>query len=211
MNEFSVARQWESWQQETVKWQEIGEIIMINWNIRECPVPVNLPFLIWQVRLPIQGIPNPIRHILHLIFHISSYYPYWYHLSSSLSHAWSQLGKHLRIRSEVSPLHIFMPWLLVCTECSIGRVQHSPSTEFTKYWIHQVQHTPSTAYTAYSLHQAQHTPSTAYTTYSIHQVQHTLSAAYTKYTIHEAYHSPKNECVTTSLPLFWQLEVNLWM
>jgi hypothetical protein len=37
---------------------------------------------------------------------------------------------------------------------------------------HRVQHTPSTAYTKYSTVRVQHTPSTAYTSYNIHQVQH---------------------------------------
>ena len=37
---------------------------------------------------------------------------------------------------------------------------------------HRVQHTPSTAYTKYSIHSVLHTPGTAYTTYCIRRIQH---------------------------------------
>jgi len=74
-------------------------------------------------------------------------------------------------------------------------VQHTPSTAYTEYSIHQTQHTPSTAFTKYSIHRVQHTPSTAYTEYSIHRVQHTPSTAYTEYSIHRVKHPPKNDCL----------------
>jgi len=37
-------------------------------------------------------------------------------------------------------------------------VQHSPSTAYTKYCVHQVLHTPSTAYTEYCIHRVLHHP-----------------------------------------------------
>ena len=63
-----------------------------------------------------------------------------------------------RTQSWVIPLYLSMPSSWVNTECSIDRVQHTPSTAYTEYSIHRVQHTPSTAYTKYSIHQVQHTP-----------------------------------------------------
>jgi len=67
--------------------EEMGQIIMRNWDLREFRVPVNLPSLIRQVRVPIrrvitpiQCLPNPIRQVVPLISHIRSYPPHRSHL-----------------------------------------------------------------------------------------------------------------------------------
>jgi len=135
---------------ERERWEEMGELIMRNWDLREFRVRVNLPFLIWQVLLPIRrvktpilGLLNPIRQVVPLTSHIHSYPPYRSHLhppSLVLYH-------HRRTQSEVIPLYQSMPWSSVNIEYSIHRVQRTPSTAYTKYSIHQVQHTPSTAST----------------------------------------------------------------
>jgi len=149
----------------------MGEIIMMNWDLREFRVRVNIPFLIRQVLLlkrqvetPTQGLLNPIRHVVPLNSHIGSYPPYHSHLHRQSLFFYH----HRRTQSYVIPHHLSMPWSRVNTEYSIHRVQHSPSTAYTEYSIHRVQHTPSTAYTEYSIHRVQHTPSKAYTKYSIY-------------------------------------------
>ena len=66
------------------------EIIMRNWDLREFHVRVRLPFRIRQVLLPIwrgttpiRGLLNPIRQVVPLTCHISSYAPYRSHLHSA--------------------------------------------------------------------------------------------------------------------------------
>jgi len=148
----------------------MGQIIMRNWELRDFPVRVNLPFPIRQVQLPIQhvitpirGLLNPIGQVVLLSSDIHSYPPHHsHHLPPSLSFlCTTQLSSQNTKSSHPSlSLHaMIMSWHRVQT--------------YTEYSIHHVQHTPSTAYTKYSIHQVQHTPSTAYTKYSIHQVQHT--------------------------------------
>ena len=81
------------------------EIMMRNWDLREFRMGVNLPFLIWQVRVPIQwvftliqGLLNPIRQVVPLISHIHSYPPYCSHIhppSICLVHNSTIIAEHI--------------------------------------------------------------------------------------------------------------------
>jgi hypothetical protein len=144
----------------------MGEIIMRNWNITRFRVRVNEPSRIRQVWLPIrpvitpiQGLPNPIRQVVPLISHILSYPPHHSHVDPpSLSFSSTtppSLQNPKLIHPSLSLYVMIMSW----------------------QWV---QHTPSTAYTEYSIHETQHTTSTAVTEYSIHRVQYTLSTASTQ-------------------------------
>jgi len=143
---------------------------MRNWNFREFRVQVNFSspirqawVLIQCVITPIRGLPTPIRQGVPLISHIHLYPPHRSHLhppSLSFSSTTQPSSQNNKLSDPCLSLHtMIMSW---------HRVQHTPSTVYTKYSIHQVQHTPSTAYTKYSIHREQHMPCTAYTKYSIH-------------------------------------------
>jgi len=177
-------------------------MMMRNWNVREFLVRVNLPMPIrlewlpiWCVITLIRGFPNTIRQVVPLISHILSYPPHHSHVHppslSFLSTTLPLLQNRKLSHPSLSLYVIIMSWQWVqhtpstaYTEYSIHQTQHTPSTEFTKYSIHQVLHTPSIAYTEYIIHRVQHTPSAAYTECSIHRVQLTQSAAYTECSIH---------------------------
>ena len=120
---------------------------------------VNLPSPLWQMNVPIRhvispisGHSNPIRQVVHLIFHIRSYPPHHVHLHPpSLSFSSTTLPSSQNPKSSHHSLSL-------CHDHEL-----TPSSAYTKYNIHRVQHTPCTAYTKYK-----YTPSTAYTKYSIH-------------------------------------------
>jgi len=163
-----------------------------------------LQCLIWQLRGQIQciithirGLPIPITQEIPRMSHIRSYPPHHgcHHPPSLCFSSRTQpLLQNTKLsRPSLSPHAMSMNWYWV---------QHTPSTAYTKYSIHQVQHTPRTAYTKYSIHHVQHTPSTAYTEYSIHRVKHTPSTAYTKCGIH-----PR----LSVFPSFSPLQVDSWM
>jgi len=149
--------------------------VRVNWTspIRQVWVPI------WHVITPIRGLHNPIRQLVPLISRIRSYPPHGSHLhppSLSFSSTTQSSPQNPKLCHPSLFLHaMIMSW---------HRVQHSPSTTFTEYSIHQGHHTQGPAYTEYSIHRVQHTPSTAYTEYSIHRVQ-----AYTEYSIHRAQHT----------------------
>ena len=125
------------------------EIIMRNWNLREFRVQVNLPFLIWQVRVPIRrvttpirGLLNPFRQVVPLISQLRSYPPYRSHLYpsslSSSSTTLPSLQEH-KVKSSlsISPCdHHELTLSAAYAECSICRVQHMPSAAYTEYSIH---------------------------------------------------------------------------
>jgi hypothetical protein len=166
------------------RWEEMGEIIMRNRNSGELRVQVDSPYPIRQVQVPIWHVitptqcdPSSIWQVIPLISHICLYPPYCPCLHSHLSLSHPQPYHYCITHSWVIPLYLSLSSWWVDTEYRILRVQHTPSTPYSKYSIHQVQHKPSTVYTKYSIHQVQHTPSTAYTKYSIHQVQHIQSRA----------------------------------
>jgi len=113
-------------------------------------VQVNLPFLMWQVLLPIWRVQwpipyllNQIRQVIPLTSHILSYPPSWFP-------SWSPISLSLPSsqKTKLSPPSLSLHSLIL-----------------SKHWV---QLTPYTAYTKYSIHRAQHAPSTAFTKYSIH-------------------------------------------
>ena len=112
------------------------EIRMRNWDIREFRVPVIWPFLIWQVRVPIQqvitlirGLPKPIRQVVSRISHIRSYQPYCsqlHHTSLFAAHNSTIIAEHI-VKSSLSipPCH---------------DLEFTLSTAYSEYSLHQVQH-----------------------------------------------------------------------
>jgi len=185
--------------------EEMGGIIMRNWDLREFCVRVNLPspirqvrVPIWRVITPIRGHVNLIRQVVLQISHCRSYLPYRSHLHppslNFLSTTLTSSREHKAKSSlSISPCHDH---------------ESTPSAAYTKCSIHQVQYTSSAAYTKCSIHRVQHTPSAAYTKCSIHQVQHTPSAAYTKCSIHWVPYTPKLVCRPFNLTIMsWPLNV----
>jgi len=76
---------------ERERWEDLGETIMRNWNLREFRVQVKWPLLIRQVLLPIRQLQtpkgvllNPIRQAVPLASHICSYPPYLFPSSSPI-------------------------------------------------------------------------------------------------------------------------------
>jgi len=93
------------------------EIIMRNWDLGKLCMRVNLPSPISQVRVPIrrlipmmQGLLNPIRQVIPLIYQVRSYPPYRPHLCppslSSSSTTLPSLEEH-KVKSSISisPCH----------------------------------------------------------------------------------------------------------
>jgi len=122
----------------------MGEIIMRNGNLRELCVQVNLPSQIRQVWVMIQtaimtirGLPNPARQVVPMISHIRSYPPHHCHLhplSLSFSSTIQPSSQNTKFSHPSLSLHaVIMSW---------HRVQHTPSTAYTKCSIHRVQHPP---------------------------------------------------------------------
>ena len=150
---------------ERERWEEMGQIIMTNCDLRGFRVRVILPAPIQQVRVPIWsvitpiwGLPNPIRQGVPVISHIRScplHHSQLHPPSLSFSSTTQPSSQNTQLTNPFQSLHA----MVMCWH----RVQHTPSTAYTEYSIHRVQHTPSTAYTEYSIHRVQHTPSTAYT------------------------------------------------
>jgi len=110
-------------------------------GLREFRVRVNLPSPIWQVRVPIRlvitpkwGLPNQIRHIVHLISHIRSYPPY---------------------RSQLHPPSVFL-----VHNCTI-LAEYKVMSSFSIFPCHDHELTLCTAYTEYSIHWIQHPPKIA--------------------------------------------------
>jgi len=115
--------------------EEMGQIIMRNWELREFRVRVNLQSPIRQVRVairrvitPIRGLPNPIWQVVPLISHICSYPPHRSHLhptSLSFSSPSQPSSQNTKISHPSLSLHgMIMSW---------HRVQHTPSTAYTEY------------------------------------------------------------------------------
>jgi len=117
---------------------------MRNWDLREFRVRVNLPSPIRQVRVPIRrvitpirGLLNPIRQVVPLISQVRSYPPYRSHLHppslSFSSTTLPSLQEH-KVKSSlsISPCHHHeLTPSAAYAECSIHRVQHTPSTAYT--------------------------------------------------------------------------------
>jgi len=178
---------------------DMGEIIMWSWDLGDCCMWVNLPFLIWQVWPRIRqvgtsfwGLLTPLRHVIpqsgksHLnqadrtpVFSYTRVRFILFPSSSPISDSCTQLFHHCRTPSYVIPVYLSMPWSSVNTEYRIYQGQHTPSMTYIQYDRHQVQHTPSTTYTQYDIHPVRHTPSTTYINSHIPHAQHTLSAAST--------------------------------
>jgi len=128
----------------------MGEIIRSNWDLREFCVQVNLPSLIWQVRLPIRrvitpirGLLNPISQVVPLFSQVRSYPPYHSHLHppslSFSSTTLPSLQEH-KVKSSlsISPCHHHELTLSAAyAECSIHRVQHTPKI-FCRPFIHTI-------------------------------------------------------------------------
>jgi len=124
--------------------EEMGKIIMRNWDLREfrmrvswlCPIrQVRVP--IWRVITPIRGLLNPIRQLLLLLYHIHSYPLYG------------------------SPIH--SPSLSFPSTTLPSSQGHQDKSSVSISLYHHLQLTPSAAYTERSICRVQHTPSTAYT------------------------------------------------
>ena len=156
MTELRVLRWWSSWGWERERWEENGQIIMRNWNLREFCAQVNWPSPIWQVRVPIQrvitkirSLPNPIRQVVPLLSHIRSYPPHCSHRyppSLSFSSTTLPSSQITKLNHPSLSLHaMIMSWHWVQ---AYTKYKHTPSTS-----IHQVQ-----AYTKYSIHRVQHPP-----------------------------------------------------
>jgi len=112
--------------------EEMGQIIMRNWDLREFHVQVNLSCLIRQVRVrirhvitPIRGIPNRIRQIVPLISHIRSY------------------------PLPCSPLQ---PISLFLVHNSTIIKEHKVKSSLSISLCHNHQFTPSSAHTEYSIY-----------------------------------------------------------
>jgi len=115
--------------------EEMGQIIMRNWDLRECRVRVNLPspirqvgFPIGHVITPIRALPDQIRQVVPLISHIWSYPPHRSHLhptSLSFSSISQPSSQNTKLSHPSLSLHgMIMSW---------HRVQHTPSTAYTEY------------------------------------------------------------------------------
>jgi len=108
---------WQNWTQERDRSEEMGEIIMRNWDLREFRVSVNLPSPIQQVPVPVSWVITPIpghlyptRQVRQLISHIHSYPLYRSHLyppSLSCSSTTRPLSPELIVESSlpISPCH----------------------------------------------------------------------------------------------------------
>jgi len=109
-------------------------------GLREFRVRVNWPSPIRQVRVlirrvitPIRGLRNPIRQVVLLICHSRSYPPYRSHLhppSLSFSSTTLPSSQEHKVKSSlsISPCHHHELTLRASyTECSIHRVQHTPT------------------------------------------------------------------------------------
>jgi len=115
----------------------MGEIIKRNWDLREFRVRLNSPFLVQQVRVPIQrvttplrGLLNPIRQVVPLISHSRSYPPY---------------------RSHLHPPSL--PFLSTTLPSS---QEHNVKSSLSFSPCHHHELTLSAAYTEYSIHRVQH-------------------------------------------------------
>jgi len=115
----------------------MGQIIMRNWDLRECRVRVNSPSSIRQVRVPIRrvitpirGLPNPIREVVLLLSHIRSYPPHRSHLhppSLSFSSTSQPSSQNTQWSHPSLTLHgMIMSW---------HRVQHTLSTASTQHCL----------------------------------------------------------------------------
>jgi len=108
--------------------EEMGQIIMRSWDLREFRVRVNWPSPERQVRVLIQcvittirGLPNPIRQVVPLISHIRSYLLHRSHLhpaSLSFSSTSQPSSQNTKLCHPSLSLHgMIMSW---------HRVQHPP-------------------------------------------------------------------------------------
>jgi hypothetical protein len=121
---------------------------MRNWDLREFRVRVNRLSPIRQARgpmrrviTPIGGPLNPIRQVVLLISHSRSYppYPAHFHLPSLSFSSTTLPSSHehkLNSSLSISPFHHGKLTLsAVYTECSIHRVQHTPSPAYTPFIV----------------------------------------------------------------------------
>jgi len=124
--------------------EEMGEIIMRTWDLREVRVRVNWPSPIRQVPVPIRrvitlkrGLPNPTMQVILLISHSHSYPPYRFHLNTP-SHSFLSTtlpsSQELNVKSSLSITpcdHHELTLNAAYTECSIYLVQKIPSAAYT--------------------------------------------------------------------------------
>jgi len=130
---------------ERERWEEMGEIVMRKWDLREFCTELNLLFLERQALLLIQrvktliwGLLNPFGQVIPLASRICSYPPYYSHL-----HPPSLFQHHYRrTQCQVILINLSMQWSWVHPECRIQRVLHTPSTitqcvqAYAEYSIH---------------------------------------------------------------------------
>ena len=113
-------------------------------GLREFCGQVNLPSPMWQVQVPIghvvtpiRGLSNPIRQVAPLISNIRSYAPHCsHHHPPSLSFSSITLAssQNTKLSHPSLSLHLMI--------MSRHQVQHTPSTAYIKYIIHQVKRLP---------------------------------------------------------------------
>jgi len=124
----------------------MGDIVMRNWDLRECRVRVNLPSPIQHVRVlircvitPIWGLPNPVSQVVCLITDIRSYRPHRSHPhppSVSFQSTTLLSLQSTKLSYPSLSLHVMiMSW---------HRVQHTPSTQdcLSSLRSHDYQLTP---------------------------------------------------------------------
>jgi len=104
------------------------------------------PFLLSKPG-PLAGYPEPVLTLMTSHIRLYPLYPSNFHPPSLF------LYHHHPIPCLVIPLYRSMPWWWVNTDCSIYRLQYTPSTAHPKHDIHLVPLTLSTAYTMSSIHQ----------------------------------------------------------
>ena len=119
--------------------QEMGEIIMRNWDWREFCVQVDWPSPRQQVHVPMRRVITPIRGLVHSIrqvilpiFHSPSYPPYCAHPHPS----------------SLSVLSTTLP----------SSQEHKVKSSHSISACHHHEFTLSAAYTEYNIHWVQHTP-----------------------------------------------------
>jgi len=120
----------------------MGESIMTNWDLGEFCVGGNLPFLLWQLQLPIcwlrilmQGLLNKTRQVTPLLSHLRLYPPY-------------------RNDFDLSSVHLVLNSTIM--------VEPKVKLSLSNSQSHDHQLTLRTAYTEYNIHRVQHVPSTPY-------------------------------------------------
>jgi len=113
---------------ERERWEEMREIIMRNWDLSECRMQVNTPFLIQQVLLVIRRIITPVRGLLNPITQVVP----GYIISAPIFH--------------------IVPICIPDVSFSTIIAEHNVQSSLSISPCHDHQLTLCTAYTKYSIH-----------------------------------------------------------